>query len=106
MAPIPELEANSANKFFDYLAAAKPVVINYGGWQQALLEESGAGIRIDNQDPERAAKELVEFLGDSDAIERASSATAMLARTQFSRDDLAEKLGRILEDTVASAGGR
>jgi glycosyltransferase involved in cell wall biosynthesis len=106
MAPIPELEANSANKFFDYLAAAKPVVINYGGWQQALLEESGAGIRIDNQDPERAAKELVEFLGDSDAIERASSATAMLARTQFSRDDLAEKLGCILEDTVASAAGR
>ena len=53
---MPELEANSANKFFDYLAAGKPVVINYGGWQQALLEETGAGIRIKYQDLDRAAK--------------------------------------------------
>jgi glycosyltransferase involved in cell wall biosynthesis len=106
MAPVPELEANSANKFFDYLASAKPIVINYGGWQQALLEQSGAGIRIDNQDPERAAKELVEFLGDSEALERASSASALLARTQFSRDDLAEKLSSILEDSVTQPPGR
>jgi glycosyltransferase involved in cell wall biosynthesis len=106
MAPLPELEANSANKFFDYLAAAKPIVINYGGWQQALLEQSGAGIRIDYQEPERAAKELVEFLGDSDALERASSASALLARTQFSRDDLAEKLRRILEDSATAPARR
>jgi len=60
MLPLPELEANSANKFFDYLAAAKPVIINYGGWQQTLLERSAAGIRIDNEDLELAAKELGE----------------------------------------------
>ena len=106
MLQVPELEANSANKFFDYLAAAKPIIINYGGWQQAVLERSAAGIRIDSEDPERAAKELVDFLGDSAALERASAAAAHVARTQFSRDELAEKLGRIIEDAATVPGDR
>ena len=32
---------NSANKFFDGLAAAKPVAINYGGWQAEHIEVDG-----------------------------------------------------------------
>src|SRR5690606_29799362 len=31
--PIKELWANSANKFFDTLAAGKPILINHEGWQ-------------------------------------------------------------------------
>jgi len=41
--PIKELWANSANKFFDTLAAKRPVLINYGGWQKHLLLERNAG---------------------------------------------------------------
>ena len=48
--PVPELEANSANKFFDYLAASLPVIINYGGWQRQVLEQSGAGERLPAED--------------------------------------------------------
>ncbi|MBC8069098.1 MAG: glycosyltransferase family 4 protein, partial [Deltaproteobacteria bacterium] len=36
--PLPEMENNSANKFFDALAAGKPVAINYRGWQAELLQ--------------------------------------------------------------------
>ena len=42
--PIPEMESNSANKFFDALACGRCVAINYGGWQAQLLHESGAGV--------------------------------------------------------------
>ena len=44
--PIPEMESNSANKFFDALAAGRPVAINYGGWHRQLLHERGAGIAL------------------------------------------------------------
>ena len=56
--PVPEMESNSANKFFDALAAGRPVAINYGGWHRQLLTESGAGIALDpKSDPRRAARD-------------------------------------------------
>ena len=40
---IKELWANSANKFFDTLAAGKPVLINYGGWQKDKINKENIG---------------------------------------------------------------
>jgi glycosyltransferase involved in cell wall biosynthesis len=51
--PIREMESNSANKFFDALAAGCCVAINYGGWQAELLKEAAAGIQL-SSDPHRA----------------------------------------------------
>ena len=34
---------NSANKFFDTLAAGKPVLINYQGWQMEVIQENKCG---------------------------------------------------------------
>ena len=36
---LPEMENNSANKFFDGLAAGKPLMLNYGGWQSELIKK-------------------------------------------------------------------
>ena len=36
---LPEMENNSANKFFDGLAAGKPLMLNYGGWQSKLIKK-------------------------------------------------------------------
>lgn len=41
--PLPAMEVNSANKFFDGLAAGCCLAINYGGWQAELLSKTGAG---------------------------------------------------------------
>ena len=41
--PIKELWANSANKFFDTLAAGKPVLINYKGWQKNVINRKQIG---------------------------------------------------------------
>ena len=43
-APYNVLEANSANKFYDYLAAGLPVVANYAGWQGDILHERNCGL--------------------------------------------------------------
>ena len=37
---LPEMENNSANKFFDGLAAGKPLMLNYGGWQSKLIKKN------------------------------------------------------------------
>jgi glycosyltransferase involved in cell wall biosynthesis len=41
--PIKELWANSANKFFDSLAAEKPILINHEGWQKNVINKNNIG---------------------------------------------------------------
>jgi glycosyltransferase involved in cell wall biosynthesis len=101
--PIPEMEANSANKFFDALASGCCVAINYGGWQETLLRESGAGIRL-SADPSRAAAELQAAAVDPAQRRRAGLCARALAETEFGRDALVEKVRRVLTDVVDATG--
>ena len=98
---VPELEANSANKFFDYLAACKPTFVNYGGWQQEVLERSGAGARLQFEDSEKASAQLLEFLNSPERMEEARGAAGELARSAYDRDILAAELIQVLEAVVA-----
>jgi glycosyltransferase involved in cell wall biosynthesis len=93
--PIPEMEANSANKFFDALAAGCCVAINYGGWHAQLLQEANAGVRLD-VDPRRAATELQALADEPGRIESAGINARKLAEDKFSRDDLAAKIHAVL----------
>ena len=45
------LEINSANKFFDSLSAGKPIIINFGGWMQNIIEKGECGFKVDATDP-------------------------------------------------------
>jgi glycosyltransferase involved in cell wall biosynthesis len=101
-APIEALWANSANKFFDGLAAGRPVLINHGGWLADLLEESGAGLVVPPGDPGAAAAQLASFLEDSARVELAREAARRLARERFDRDMLAQKMTRLIEDVAAA----
>jgi len=93
---LPELWHNSANKFFDALAAGRPIMINYQGWQSELLRKSGAGISVPPADPVTAARMLHSFLSDRELIDKASQASEQLADTMFNQDDLAKKLLSVL----------
>src|SRR5690606_26050308 len=70
-----EMWANSANKFFDALAAGRPIMINYGGWQARLLEDHGAGIVVPPDNPSKAASMLHELLNDEERLFEASKAS-------------------------------
>lgn len=97
---IEEFSDNSANKFFDSLAAGRPIAINYGGWQADLLKQTGAGIQIAADNPQLAAAQLAEFLRDPDRVTRAGQAARELAYTRFHRDRMAEKLEAVLKQAV------
>ncbi|MBP3942185.1 glycosyltransferase family 4 protein [Sphingobacteriaceae bacterium WQ 2009] len=68
VAPIEELWANSANKFFDSLAAGKPIVINHFGWQSEVIIKENIGFTL-NPDIEKVnILEFVNFVNDSSKI--------------------------------------
>lgn len=99
-----EMWANSANKFFDALAARKPVGINYGGWHADLLG-GGAGLVLDPHDVEASADQLAASLLNPTWLQNASVAAGCLSE-QFSRDRMAHDLETVLHATLAMDSGR
>jgi glycosyltransferase involved in cell wall biosynthesis len=97
---LPQMWANSANKFFDALASGTPVAINYQGWQADLLRETGAGLVLDSVKAEAAADLLVRTLRDRTRLRQAGVAARKLAEERFSRDLLARQLEGVLLEAV------
>ena len=104
--PIPALWENSANKFFDALAAGRPIAVNYGGWQADLIRETGAGLVLDPQDPELGAVTLAAHVRDESWLNDARAAAHRLAVEQFSRDLLFERFEAVLNRSATTAGRR
>ena len=103
---LPEMQANSANKFFDGLAAGRPMAINYGGWHESLLAEAEAGFHLDPKDLNAAARRLRDHLRDRTWLERAGQNARRLADTRFARDDLALQLEKLLMGVAGEATQR
>lgn len=87
-APIPEMEINSANKFFDGLASGTPVMINYGGWHRDLIVSNAAGLALGPHVTQEAATRLVDFLNCELKSREAAKRAGMLARHEFEREAL------------------
>jgi len=92
----PEMRANSANKFFDALAAGKPLVINYGGWMHNLVIDNNCGVAAWKLPLDQVAFELNEKSQNPEWLSMASQNSRDLAYSKFSRDFLSEKLNSIL----------
>ncbi len=88
------------NKFFDALAAHKPIANNFDGWQSRIAEEEGVGLILNSQDVCAAARQLVNALEDSDWISKVPERARLLAEGRFSRDRLALQLEDILTTAV------
>lgn len=98
----PALWDNSANKFFDGLAAGKPLLVNHEGWQADLLRRSGAGLVVPPDNAAEAARLLVAFLADDTRLINSGKAALALARREFSRDLLTDRLIKLLEEVTAA----
>jgi glycosyltransferase involved in cell wall biosynthesis len=101
----PGLEANSANKFFDFLAAGLPVVINYGGWQAQVLRESGAGRAAPAGDAEALARILIGLRDDLAVRQQMGRAARRLAVDRYDRGKLVGEIEDVLRRAVALHGG-
>lgn len=103
---LPEMRVNSANKFFDTLAAGKPIFLNYGGWMHELVTAYGCGVAAWGRSIEEVAQELHQQLHDPDWLDKAGVASRHLAEAHFSRDVHARQLEQVLFAAVSGNSDR
>lgn len=87
------LEDNSANKFFDFLAAGLPTVVNYGGWQKEVLEENKCG--FSELSPEAMAERILWIKNNPDTAE-AYARNCKITADIYSRDEATRKLDEVI----------
>ena len=100
LAAIPILEDNSANKFFDSLAAGKPVLLNYSGWEREVIESHRAGLGCRQGDLKEYVEQVEYLESHRDELKAMGCNARRLAETEFDRDRISQ---RVL-DAVLSVG--
>jgi glycosyltransferase involved in cell wall biosynthesis len=90
----------SPNKFFDYLAAGRPVLINYPGWLAELLEQHGCGFSVPPDDPKAFAAALVRASDNREELLLMGKRSRLLGQARFDRRVLAERFVDVLEGAV------
>ena len=93
---IKELWANSANKFFDTLAAAKPVLINHEGWQANTIRDKNIGFVLPVDVNEKAAIDFVEYTRNESLYEEQCRNALQLAKEEYSLEVAVERYEGIL----------
>ncbi len=87
----------SPNKFFDYIAAGLPVLVNYPGWLADLINQNKCGLAISPEDPQRFAEGLIELARDKNKLKQMGQSARELALREFSREKLAVEFVGCLE---------
>jgi glycosyltransferase involved in cell wall biosynthesis len=85
-----------SNKFFDSLAAGKPIVSNFHGFSTLIAQNAGAGVILSRDNLDFAADTLIRIVDDENYLESARRACNLLAKDIFNRDRLAGLLEAVL----------
>jgi glycosyltransferase involved in cell wall biosynthesis len=88
----------SPNKFFDYLAAGRPVLVNYPGWMSSLVTGHHCGVAVPPGDPEAFADAVEDLLARREALPAMGAAARCLAEERFSQQRILADLARFLEE--------
>jgi glycosyltransferase involved in cell wall biosynthesis len=97
VANIPELWSNSANKLFDTLAANRPILINYKGWQSKVIKKKNIGYVLPFSLTSKAAIEFVNYTMDINLIKIQSENALKTAEKSYSLKIAAKKYIEIFE---------
>jgi len=100
------LEHNSATKFFDYLAAGKPVLLNYGGWQAEWLARYDAGVSVPPGDARAMADAIVRLASDRRLLEKMGRNARRLAEEQFEKKRHMARLEAVVRRAALGKRGR
>ncbi len=92
------------NKFFDSIAAERPVASNNDGWQTQIAIEAGVGVMLDPDDPTVGATQLAAMVSDEEFMARVPANCLRLATETFNRDLQADQALKVLAATVEEPG--
>nr|WP_239565167.1 glycosyltransferase family 4 protein [Brevibacillus fulvus] len=94
--PLPIFATNSPNKFFDSLAAGKPVIVNSAGWTKEIVESERIGFYVNPTDPAELAALLQSLKSDKETLAAMGLRARRLAEERFERGKLADQMERVL----------
>ena len=75
----------SPNKFFDYLAAGLPILVNYPGWMSEIVLKNNCGIFVEPDNANNFANQLIELSANSNRLKELSENARKVAENEFSR---------------------
>ena len=81
--PIKELWANSANKFFDSLAAGKPILINYKWWQKEVINKEKIGYVLPTKINDEAVKNFATYTHDKILLQKQQKNALNIAKESY-----------------------
>lgn len=96
----PILWDNSANKFFDSLAASKPILINHYGWQAETINKYNIGFVINPHLTDKAVLDFINYLNDKELLKTQSNNSLKLAKEEFSLEVAIDKYLEILRSII------
>ncbi len=88
------------NKIFDYMSAARPVIVAIDGVTRKLVEDSGAGIYVEPENPNEFAEAVLRFKNDPILCEQCGQKGRNFVSEHFDRNVHAVKYMDILQNKV------
>lgn len=96
------LSTNSPNKFFDSLAAGKPIIVNSNGWTKNIVEKESIGYYVNPEKPYELANLLVKLSQNPEKLILKKERIQAVAKEYFNVVDLSEKFVSVLEKSNKS----
>ncbi|WP_050031952.1 glycosyltransferase family 4 protein [Halorubrum halophilum] len=93
------LEYAVPTKAYEYMACELPVVATGVGEIEALIDESGGGLFVDN-DAERLAAAFDDLLSDAERRDKFGASGRAHMAERYDRGVVAQELGRILDEVA------
>ncbi|MHC4555698.1 MAG: glycosyltransferase family 4 protein [Planctomycetota bacterium] len=88
------------NKVFDYMSGARPIIIAIDGAARELIENAGAGLYVEPEDPKQFSQAVLRFKEDPDFCKDCAQSGLKFVSEHFARSALAVKYMGILENEV------
>ncbi|MBC1435202.1 glycosyltransferase family 4 protein [Listeria rocourtiae] len=105
LANVPILAAeNSSNKFFDFLSLSKPIILNFKGWQDDLLQEYNAGAGFDYDDKAGYYTFLKAIHSDKTKALAMGKRARILAETHFDARILKNQFAELIKSYEVNEG--
>lgn len=87
----------SPNKFFDYIAASLPVLVNYPGWLADIINDYDCGFTVEPDNPEAFANVLKQAANDRVKLIKMGENSRHLAEKKYNRAKLSNRFVDCLE---------
>ncbi len=91
-------ETNSANKYFDTLAAQKPVIVNFKGWIKDEVECARCGAYVNVKKPQELADLLADWSESPQKINDMGLNSRKLAEDKYDKELLTSQVVNIIEN--------